>query len=182
MRYTLPLMVVTLLCLTLLAPSQARAIHPESELGLVDAQDDVVPPVPAPDETSLSLPTINVYSSITTFPVVGESWQINRWEQAVGHFDRTAWVQDTGNIVLGGHSTYPDGSHGVFYRLGNIHIGDAIYLTVDGQQRRYVVTEKHRVDYRDLDPVRPTDDNRLTLITCDVDSTSERLVVVAMLS
>ena len=144
---------------------------------------------PPAQGTSFSLPTVNIYSGLTSFPIEGNTWAIDPWEAAVGHFQGTAWVDYTGNIVLGGHSEYPDGTRGIFNGLYGVNIGDPIYLTVNGEQRRYVVTEKREVDYRNLDPVRPTADNRLTLITCDIPSFDpnasiywERLVVVAVLA
>ncbi len=143
---------------------------------------------PAPTGTSLSLPTVNIFSRLTSFSIEGNTWAIDPWEPAVGHFQGTAWVQHNGNIVLGGHSEYPDGSRGIFNGLYGVNVGDPIYLTVDGEQRRYTVVEMKSVDYRDISVVRPTSDNRLTLITCDIPSFDpgeniywERLVVVAVL-
>jgi LPXTG-site transpeptidase (sortase) family protein len=99
----------------------------------------------------------------------------------------TAWVDVPGNIALGGHSEYPDGTPGIFNGLYGVNIGDPIYLNVNGSQRRYIVTEKRSVRFDDLSVVYPTTSERLTLITCDIPSydagTSfywERLVVVAV--
>lgn len=136
---------------------------------------------------TLALPTAHVVSNLTQFPLGQGTWEIDPWESAVGHFYGTAW-NTTGNIVLGGHSEYPDGGRGVFNWLERVALGDPIYLTVDGQQRRYRVIETKSVAFDDLSVVYPTTDERLTLITCDVPSYDpnaafywERLVVVAVL-
>ncbi len=136
--------------------------------------------------TTLSMPTVNVFVGLTTFPLDGVSWAIDPWEKRVGHLQGTAWFNSTGNVVLGGHSAYPNGKPGIFAGLYQLNIGDPVMVNVDGSERRYVVTEKLVVNYEDLTVAYPSSDNKLTLITCDLPSYdpntqfySERLVVIA---
>lgn len=143
-------------------------------------------PLPQTAETALYIPALDVSSPITTFPLGFGTWDINPWERNVGHFEGTAWDGHLGNIVIGGHSEYPSGVEAVFYDLDQLRFGDVIFLDIDGVRRRYFVTEVKAVDMYDLDPVRPTSDNRLTLITCDVPSYDpttgiydDRVVVIA---
>lgn len=146
-----------------------------------------ITPPPAPQNgAALSIPTVNIYSPLTTFPLDGVSWAIDPWDPLVGHMQGTGWVDRPGNIALGGHSEYPDGTPGVFAGLYGLAIGDPIFLLVDGQERRYVVTSVRSVDFDDLSVVYPTDTPHLTLITCDIPTYDpangqywERLVVVA---
>ena len=143
--------------------------------------------LPAPtDGRLLTVPTANISSPVTTFYLDGVSWAIDPWEDIVGHLQGTAWINQTGNVVIGGHSELPDGSAGVFYRLYNVGIGDEIFLQDGALTRRYVVVNILSVDYRDVSVVYPTSHNRLTLITCDIPSYVaeqnfyyERLVIVA---
>ena len=135
----------------------------------------------------LSAPTVNLFSTITTFPLDGVSWAIDPWESRVGHFQGTTWLDGTGNIVLGGHSLYPDGSRGVFNGLYGLNIGDPIVVTVNGTERRYLVSQKFTVHYEDVSVVYPTGSPRLTLITCDIPTWNsgtqnydQRLIVVAV--
>lgn len=137
--------------------------------------------------TTLSLPTVNVFAPIVTFPLDGVSWAIDPWERNIGHLQGTAWFNSGGNVVMGGHSSYPNGRPGIFAGLYQLNIGDPIIVMVDGGERRYVVTEKFSVHYDDLRVAYPSADSRLTLITCDLPSYnpdtqfySERLVVVAV--
>ncbi len=132
---------------------------------------------------NLSLPTANIFSPIKTFPLDGKSWAIDAWEPIVGHLQGTAWVGNTGNIVLGGHSKYPNGQSGIFAGLYGVKIGDPIFLG----ERRYVVSQILTVNYRDLGVIYPTATDRLTLITCDIPSFDadtnfyiDRLVVIAL--
>jgi LPXTG-site transpeptidase (sortase) family protein len=143
-------------------------------------------PPPLTAESALHIPALNIYSTITTFPLGVGTWEINPWERQVGHFEGTAWDGHWGNIVIGGHSEYPSGDEAIFYHLADLKFGDVIFLDIDGIRKRYVVVRVMEVDRYNLDPVRPTVDNRLTLITCDVPSYDavtgiydDRVVVVA---
>jgi LPXTG-site transpeptidase (sortase) family protein len=123
---------------------------------------------------------------VTTFYLDGVSWAIDPWEEVVGHLQGTAWLNQTGNVVIGGHSEMPDGTAGIFHRLYNVGIGDEVFLQDADLTRRYIVVNILSVDYRELSVVYPTTQNRLTLITCDIPSYVaeqniyyERLVIVA---
>lgn len=142
--------------------------------------------LPSPAGPTLQIPVVNITSGITSFPLDGQSWAIDPWERAVGHLQGTAWLDTPGNIVLGGHSEYPDGRPGIFNRLYGVGIGDEIFLLDNDFRRRYVVVNVLEVNYTDLSVIYPTLHNRLTLITCDIPSYVaeqnlyyERLVIVA---
>lgn len=143
------------------------------------------PEIPA-EGTWISVPLANIASPITQFPLDGVSWAIDPWERNVGYLQGTAWFNQNGNTVLGGHSEYPNGQAGIFYGLYNVSVGDVIIVSDNGREFQYRVVEIRTVNYTDLSVVYPTDFSRLTLITCDVPSFSpidnvyyERLVVIA---
>lgn len=171
------------------APAVVPTATPLAVAAAVPPPDPVVPitPIqPVLEGRSLAIPSVGIRSYVGTFPLDGVSWAIDPWESAVGHFQGTAWFGQTGNIVLGGHSEYPDGSPGIFGSLYGVGIGDDIYVSDGNTQRRYVVVNIQRVHYQDLSVVYPTSHNRLTLITCDIPSYVqeqniyyERLVIVA---
>ena len=151
----------------------------------VPSPDDDAPTLPATGRT-LSIPGAGISSPLTSFPLGDITWDIDPWEPQVGHFEGTAWLSQTGNVVLGGHSEYPNGQPGIFYNLTAVGIGDEIYVQDGSLQRRYVVVNIRSVDYRDVSVVYPTANNRLTLVTCDIPSYVaaenryyERLVVIA---
>lgn len=143
-------------------------------------------PASASELPRLSIPSASIRSSIKTFYLDGTSWAIEPWEKLVGHLQGTAWFTNTGNVVLGGHSEYPNGAPGIFAGLYRVKLGDEITVEVDKVTRRYVVVDIRTVRYDDLSVIAPTGHNRLTLITCDIPSFepqsslySQRLVVVA---
>lgn len=142
---------------------------------------------PLPDNgTYISIPVANITSPITSFPLDGTSWAIDPWESNVGYLQGTAWLNENGNTVLGGHSQYPNGSAGIFRNLYDVSVGDVIVVRENGADRQYVVVEIRTVYYTDLTVLYPTTHSRLTLITCDVPSFDavsnvyyDRLVVIA---
>jgi LPXTG-site transpeptidase (sortase) family protein len=138
----------------------------------------------ANNSITLSIPSVGIQASITEFPLQGDSWRIDPWENQIGHLEGTAWAGS--NIALGGHSRLPDGSAGVFAALDDVRAGDTITLNDGYGERQYQVVEVKTVPETDISIVYPTTSERLTLITCDVQSYnadagyySERVVVVA---
>jgi sortase A len=95
------------------------------------------------------------------------------------HMEHTALPGEHGNVVISGHRD-------TFFR--NVHklvAGDT--LTIQRQRSRYTyeVVNKKVVASGDMSVVQPTDDDRLTLITCYpnyyVGPAPERLIVIARL-
>ena len=130
-------------------------------------------------ETPLSqLANINVEDARTL--------SINPWERNVGLLQGTSAIAGGGNVVLGAHSTYPDGSAGLFASLYGVRVGDEIILLDSGVERRFVVTSISRVSQTDVSIANPNIPNRVTLFTCDTPTFNAttgqydgRLVVVA---
>lgn len=143
--------------------------------------------LPAPSGgRTLHVPSAGINIGVKTFYLDGVSWAIDPWEPLAGHLQGTSWVDTGGNVVIGAHSEYPNGSAGAFRNLYNVGIGDEIFLRDGSIQRRYIVTNIRSVDYRDVSVVYPTPQSQITLFTCDIPSYVaeqnlyyERLVVVA---
>lgn len=142
--------------------------------------------LPAVSGPTIIIPSVNLQSSITTFPLNGASWAINPWERNVGLLQGTSAIAGSGNVVLGAHSTYPDGSAGLFASLYGVHVGDEIILLDSGVERRFIVTSITRVSQTDVSIANPNIPNRVTLFTCDTPTFNAatgqydgRLVVVA---
>ena len=77
-----------------------------------------------------------------------------------GHIDGTAPPNTTGNCALAGHR---DGS---FAFLDDLRVGDLLILRTRSGSVRYEVQDLLVTDKRDVDLLQPTEDPRLTLITC----------------
>lgn len=180
------------------APAVPTPRYADPELGAVTAQPppDVALAQPQAqtvqlpgtfplDGAQIVIPSLAVNSPIIQVYLSGHSWDVDSLGLNVGHLQGTTWLTGRpGNIVLSGHVEMGDGRRGVFTDLANIEPGALIILQQGETERRYVVTEISVVMPDNLDPVRPTSDERLTLITCDdydffSDAYATRTVVVA---
>ncbi|MGC9361006.1 MAG: sortase [Anaerolineae bacterium] len=145
-------------------------------------------------EATVAQPTPTISGTIGTLaipaldrvvPIVSVGWRVDEidgaqvavWETvsgAAGHHRGSAPLGGEGNCVLSGHSS---GEHGgVFDGLWDLQQGDPVYVTDKaGQVYSYVVGSVTKV--RDMgvsleerlvhaEAMDPTDDARLTLITC----------------
>jgi len=146
-------------------------------------------PVLAESPTTIEIAEIGVSGTIVPVYIQatagGATWDVSGlWMNAglltgLGTFGQ-------GNTVIGAHSEATDGSADLFYNLDAVQVGNQIVINRNGQLLIYEVENVYRVGATDLHPLYPTQDERLTLITCDRDSYnsesgtySQRVVVVA---
>jgi LPXTG-site transpeptidase (sortase) family protein len=98
-----------------------------------------------------------------------------------GHYIGTAVPGQAGNVAIAGHRT----TNGApFNRLGQLTVGDQIYLTTSsGERLTYVVSQAPvAVSPSDVKVLDNFGDNRITLTTCNPEfSSSQRLIVVGEL-
>ena len=137
-------------------------------------------------EAEIFIPRIGVSAPIIPVFLDGESWNVSQLGMNVGYLHGTAWLDEIGNVVLSGHVDLRDGRAGIFRKLPELQTGDQILIVYEGNERTYAVSELMNVEPEDLTPLYPTDFERLTLITCDVetydffqDTYQKRVVVVA---
>lgn len=147
-------------------------------------------PAYAQGSASIRIPSIGVDAPIVsigirTFPNGAVTWDTTRLTSEVGFLEGTAWFGQGGNVVLGGHSELAQRVPTVFYRLGDVVVGDEIVVTVNGGERRYTVTRITVVADSDLSILQPTSSERLTIMTCDPASYvsgiyTRRIVIIAV--
>ncbi len=130
----------------------------------------VVSGVLAQDEAHIRIPALEVDSALTEFRLARTTWRISPWATGVGHLEGTGWFGTPGNTVLAAHSVLPGRRPGLFAHLDSLAEGDEIFIDLNGESRRYVVTGVSIVSMYDTAVVAPTPDERLTLITCDAAS------------
>jgi LPXTG-site transpeptidase (sortase) family protein len=158
------------------APSQTGiefpTPQPTFQAGLIKKAELIVP------NSNIAAPIIDVYLD-------GESWDVSQLGDNVGHLQGTDWFsEDVGNVVLSGHVERRSGLPGIFYNLKDLQIGDPISVIYENEKRDYVVRETRLVEPTDLQPLYSTEDERITLITCDsydllADAYQKRVIVVA---
>jgi LPXTG-site transpeptidase (sortase) family protein len=147
--------------------------------------------VPVGTPSRLVIPAISLDSGIAPVgrsPVVISGVAYGQWntsDNQVGWHDRSARLGSSGNTVLNGHS---DVNAAVFRNLRFVEIGDKITVLSRDQDYHYRVTHKFLVQEKDVPLeerirnavwVGPTQDNRLTLITCANPGATHRLILIA---
>jgi LPXTG-site transpeptidase (sortase) family protein len=134
--------------------------------------------------STIFIPRASIYSQIVQAFLDGQSWDISQLRSNVGHLEGTSWVDQPGNVVLSGHIELSNGNPGIFANLPDLQISDLIIIETPDTEYRYSVVDIYRTVPQNLDPVRPTLSDRLTLITCGSydfvsDVYQERIIVVA---
>jgi sortase A len=141
--------------------------------------------IPAID---LDAPVVTVGWSIIT---QSDGQQVSMWDvpnrRAAGWLKTSALAGATGNTVLDGHHNI---AGEVFRDLVNLEAGDAIQVWVGERTRTYVVSllkilpergQPLDVRMENAKWIQPTNDERLTLVTCwPYTNNTHRLVVVAL--
>lgn len=124
---------------------------------------------------TISIPSIN-----TKLPIIEGTTNEHLWAGATTY--RADQSLSHGNYTLLSHNTGYDGM--LFSSLGNVSKGDKIdvtsYKNGSKEKMTYRVTSKKVVSYKEGDVLSDTDEQKLTLVTCDVPRpTNNRLVVTA---
>ena len=148
-------------------------------------------PVFSGPPTRLVIPTIELDTPITPvgirlFEIDGQ--QYGTWivrDNEVGWHNLSANLGQVGNTVLSGHSNI---KAKVFQNLPQIEVGDEIVAFAGDQPHQYVVIEKILVQeqgvpletrIKNAQLIAPTNDERLTLVTCVNPGATHRLIVIA---
>lgn len=136
----------------------------------------------------LTIPAIGIDNEITEIGLarIGRdvTWDTSRLGTGIAHLAGQGWITQASNYVLAGHYDLEDRSPGAFYRLSELVLGDTILFTLtDGAQRVYSIDTIRVVEVNDLTPLYPSNEDRLTLLTCynfDGQTYTQRLIVTAV--
>lgn len=92
----------------------------------------------------------------------------------IGHFPDSAYLE--GNVALAGHNRGYEKNY--FENLKEIKKGDIIEYQTKSETKKYKVTEIKKITETDIDVIRNTKENKITLITCVENKPYFRLCVV----
>ncbi len=92
----------------------------------------------------------------------------------VGHFKESSYLD--GNICLCSHNRGGKGAY--FGNLKNLEQGDIITYITKYETKEYVVNEIKVIDETDFSVIEPTEDNKITLLTCVENIGNKRLCVI----
>lgn len=169
-------------------------------IGLEQALLGTPTPAPAPQAASsstgvptyLQIPSVGIDSAVVNvgWDIIEQNgkqysiWQVADF--AVGWHQTTAPLGQPGNTVMAGHHNVQGE---VFRDLVNVEVGDRITAYADGQPHEYIVDlktivkekgESLEVRQKNAQWIAPTDDERLTLVTCwPYTNNTHRVIVVA---
>jgi sortase A len=149
------------------------------------------PPGPPPDSAPpdrIVIPAIGLDALVVpvgwTVTDEGAAWDAA--DYAAGWHQGSAYPGHAGNTVLSGHHNIKGK---VFRYLIDLEPDDEVFLYVGETAYHYVVTEKHLFEEKgkpeavrraNAQWIAPTDDERLTLVTCwPYTSNTHRLIIVA---
>lgn len=171
-----------------LLPADDKSVVPHPSISSALA---VAPPVQASAGVAtpevpvrLKIASIGLDTKVVSTGVVGGVWQVADF--AAGYMAGTGFPGQPGNMAIAGHD---DIQGEVFRHLKSVSMGDSIALNTANHQYQYVVDAIRYVHPDDVSVIDPSQDARLTLITCWPDfSTSKasynslRLIVEAKLA
>lgn len=135
----------------------------------------------------LVIPRLGIETDFIDARIIGHDWDISTLTTQVAHLQGTAYPGQPGNAALAGHITIPGAGWGPFRELETMQLGDEVAVrTRDNQVITYRVSRVAKVDPDNVQVALPTDDTRLTLMTCAswdtvVNRYTQRVVVVATL-
>ncbi len=152
---------------------------PELELELAPSDNRII--IPRIDQ---NIPIVRVSSE----SLIARDWAAleNEMQDAlqdgVVHYPGTSLPGQTGNTVITGHSSYFPWDSGrykdVFALLHDLVIGDRIVVYYDQDKYTYEVNEIDVVLPEDIDVLKQTPEEKLTLITCTpVGTNLKRLII-----
>ena len=151
-------------------PSAAEtqiAVIPTSTIAPLEPTPAAVSTAESPVRATMSLPNAGVVAPIIDVFIRDGTWDVANLGAAVGHLQGTAPIGTPNNVGLAGHSELRDGTRGIFAYIQELNYGDPILIEMGDQRLEYRVSGLRSVEPTDLTVLRPTDRERLTLITCD---------------
>lgn len=112
------------------------------------------------------IPALKVNASVISKPYSELTWDLSNLEQNVAVLKDIPVQSSDSNVVMAGHVTVRDGSHGPFRYLFRLAPGDNITLQDDNYVYTYVVREQLVVYPEESSVLNDTSHPQLTLITC----------------
>ncbi|MCK6582741.1 MAG: sortase, partial [Anaerolineales bacterium] len=114
----------------------------------------------------LEIPKLGLKMPIVGVPLVESEWNLTWLGDEAGWLEGTAFPSWSGNSVLTGHVTLPDGGPGPFVSLGELKWDDRIIIHAYGVSFEYKVRQNRTVSPFNTSVLQHEDEPWITLITC----------------
>lgn len=116
--------------------------------------------------TRLVIPDLQLDAQVKYVPFQGNTWNVNDLGQSVGWLGNMTGDETVRNLVLAGHVTVRDGSHGPFRYISRLAPGSRLTVYTERYIQTYQVRELSLVDPEDAYVTEDTPHSQLTLLTC----------------
>lgn len=126
-----------------------------------------------PPPTRIIIPSQKIDLPIVEAKIINGYWEIS--ETSASHGVGSANPKEKGNIVIFAHAR-----EGLFYNLKDIKEDDEIQIFTKEGLRKYTVFEILSVYPDQIEVIRPTKNETLTLYTCTGFADEKRLIVKAL--
>jgi LPXTG-site transpeptidase (sortase) family protein len=114
----------------------------------------------------LEIPKLGLKIPIVGVPLAKDEWNLAwLWDEA-GWLEGTAFPSWSGNSVLTGHVTLPDGRAGPFAGIGELKWDDRIIIHAYGVAFEYKVRQNRTISPFNTSVLKHEDEPWITLITC----------------
>ena len=113
--------------------------------------------------------------SIGLDAIIKDGTELSTLKEAIGHFKDSAYL--TGNVCLAAHNR--GYNQNFFENLKDVEMDAEIIYKTKYSEKKYYVSEIKEIEETDLSVLNPTENNQLTLITCDANQREKRLCVIA---
>lgn len=118
------------------------------------------------------IPSVAIDLPVIESKLVNGYWEVS--ETTASHGMGSSLPGQNGNTVIFAHAR-----KGLFLPLRDIAANNRVYVLTNDRWHRYRVVQTTEVAPNNIQTIRPTDDETLTLFTCSGFLDSKRLVVVA---
>lgn len=141
---------------------------------------------PTNHEFHLSIPSLGIEAPvIADIDGADQVSYFTALENGVAHLKGSSKPGEGSNIFIFGHSSYywykPGNYKEIFRNLEDLQANDEIIIGYKGQEYKYKVTSKKTVDPSQVDVIRQTTQEQVSLMTCVPPGTTlKRLIVVAV--
>lgn len=147
----------------------------------------------APSDNRIVIPRINQnipIARVSSASLIKRDWDAlekemqDALQNGVVHYPGTSLPGQTGNVVITGHSSYfpwdPGRFKDVFALLHDVVVGDRLVVYYEQDKYLYEIIETKVVLPKDVEVLKQTPEDQLTLITCTpVGTNLKRLIVSA---
>ena len=120
------------------------------------------------DDLRLEIPSLSINQPIVGIPFLNEDWNVTWLGSRIGYLEGSAYPTWSGNTVLTGHATDPNGKLTSFGFIKDLTIGDKVMIHYNGLVYVYQIQQNRLISASSTSALfRHEEHNWITLVTCE---------------